>query len=374
MDYLLGLEIPRFAFLIGVMVSLVLYEKRHLTTGSLIVPGYIAVYALQPLVIAATIANALVSRWLIDDLLARRVVLYGRDRLVALSITTITIQALLLALSPRGPYLWRPDIPFLIGVGYVIPAVIAHDMGRQGTRRTLRVVLGSGLLVAVPVLTVAYVFPALNDLGPGTGRLATAIPAHWIPLAVLLGAIASWGLHHNFGWRAGGFVGAAYVAVLAATWAQVAFIAAIATASWFLVTKVLMQHSIVFGRRKFGTSLVVAGVLSWTALTVVAPPGAIPPDVLPMAGIALSPLFVPGLIANDMERGGALRTLAGTALAAAFVYATIAALRSVMAGTGIDLAWTTASVALMLTIFNGQLAALARDLRPWLGARRPVLG
>lgn len=38
-EYLLGIELPRFAFVLGVMVSLVIYERRHLSTGSLIVPG-----------------------------------------------------------------------------------------------------------------------------------------------------------------------------------------------------------------------------------------------------------------------------------------------------------------------------------------------
>ncbi|HHC07888.1 MAG TPA: hypothetical protein ENK55_04140 [Actinobacteria bacterium] len=368
MAYLLGIEIPRFAFLIGVAVSLVMYERRHLTTGSLIVPGYLAVYALQPLVIAATIGNAIAARWLVDDLLARRVVLYGRDRLVALSITTITIQAILLAVTPTGPYLWEPSMPFLIGVGYVIPAVIAHDMGRQGTRRTLKVVLASGLVVAAPVLLVAYVFPDLHDLAPAAGDVATAIPPAWIPLAVLLGAIASWGLHHNFGWRAGGFVGAAYVAVLSTTVAQLLFIAGVALAGWFLVTKVLMTHSIVFGRRKFGTSLLVSGILAWAILALVAPPGARPPDALPMAAIALSPLFVPGLIANDMERGGALPTLAGTALAAFFVYATIAALRSIEGG--LSAPWLAAAIGSSFVVFHGQLRSLAADLRTWVRPRR----
>ena len=41
----------RFAFVAGIVVSMVNYERRHLTTGSIVVPGYIAVFLLQPAVL-----------------------------------------------------------------------------------------------------------------------------------------------------------------------------------------------------------------------------------------------------------------------------------------------------------------------------------
>ena len=38
-DYLFTTEVVRFAFMFGVAVSMILYERRHLTTGSIVVPG-----------------------------------------------------------------------------------------------------------------------------------------------------------------------------------------------------------------------------------------------------------------------------------------------------------------------------------------------
>ena len=54
-DYLLSTEWVRFAFVLGIAVSMILYERRHLTTGSIVVPGYIAVFMIHPLVLVAAL-------------------------------------------------------------------------------------------------------------------------------------------------------------------------------------------------------------------------------------------------------------------------------------------------------------------------------
>ena len=58
-DYLFTTEVVRFAFMFGVAVSMLLYERRHLTTGSIVVPGYIATFIAMPFTIIATFLNAL---------------------------------------------------------------------------------------------------------------------------------------------------------------------------------------------------------------------------------------------------------------------------------------------------------------------------
>ena len=60
-DYLFSSEIVRFAFVFGICVSMMLYERLHLTTGSIVVPGYIAVFLVYPMVVVATFVNALLS-------------------------------------------------------------------------------------------------------------------------------------------------------------------------------------------------------------------------------------------------------------------------------------------------------------------------
>ena len=137
-DYLLSTEMVRFAFVLGVAVSMLMYERRHLTTGSIVVPGYIASFIVFPLIILATFFNALVSYLIVNKLLRRWFLLYGRTKFTVLALTSILIQTAMLKLTPSGPWLWESDLKLFVGVGYVVPALIAHDMGRQGIAKTTK--------------------------------------------------------------------------------------------------------------------------------------------------------------------------------------------------------------------------------------------
>src|SRR4029079_6848579 len=144
-------EVVRFAFMFGVAVSMLLYERRHLTTGSIVVPRYIATFIAMPFTIIATFLNALICYWLINKVLRRWILLYGRTKFTLLASTSILIQTLMLKFSPVGSWLWEKDFKLLVGVGYVVPALIAHDMGRQGIKKTVKSVMLSGLIVAAAI-------------------------------------------------------------------------------------------------------------------------------------------------------------------------------------------------------------------------------
>ena len=93
-DYLFHTDVVRLAFLAGVVASIFLYEKSHLTTGSIVVPGYIALFLAQPFVIGATFLNALLSWWIVNRLLPRWFLLYGRTKFTVLALISISLQAL----------------------------------------------------------------------------------------------------------------------------------------------------------------------------------------------------------------------------------------------------------------------------------------
>ena len=135
-DYMFTTEVVRFAFMFGVAVSMLLYERKHLTTGSIVVPGYIATFLAMPLTIVATFANAFISYLIVNKLLRRWFLLYGRTKFTVLAMISIMIQSLMLKFSPVGAWMWESNIKLLVGVGYVVPALIAHDMGRQGIKKT----------------------------------------------------------------------------------------------------------------------------------------------------------------------------------------------------------------------------------------------
>ncbi len=352
-DYLFSTEVVRFAFMFGVAVSMLLYERRHLTTGSIVVPGYIATFLVYPLIVVATFLNALLSYVIVNKLLRRWFLLYGRTKFTVLAMVSIVIQTLMLKLTPSGPWLWESDFKLFVGVGYVVPALVAHDMGRQGIKKTIKSVLLAAGIVAVPItLALAVNLPGINDLAPLQGGGDMAITPGWIPFAVLLSAAAAWGVAHNYQYRSGGFVGAAFIAMLLGDPWQVLIAAVIALVTYVFVTRFLMNSMILFGRRKFSAMLLVSSSLAWSLLWM----GSELFDSglqshLDLGSLALTPLFVPGLLANDMQRTSPRRVLLGLAFATTFVLSTTWWVQSLFEGLQLPLFWKLISLGSFATIF-----------------------
>lgn len=365
-DYLFSSEIVRFAFVFGICVSMMLYERLHLTTGSIVVPGYIAVFLVYPMVVVATFVNALLSYAIMNHFLRKHFILYGRAKFTLMALISISIQTVMLKLSPSGPWLWESDIPLFVGAGYVVPALIAHDMGRQGIKRTSKAVLLAGVIVAVPIgIALALQLEGVNDLAPLAGFGTMSIANRWIPTAVLLSAAASWGVAHNYNLKAGGFVGAAYVGMFMGDPYQVAVAFAIALFTFVLVRYVLMNCLILFGRRKFSAMLLISSMISWTLLWV--GPSFFSSRVtnhLDLASMALTPLFVPGLLANDMDRTSPIRVVAGAGLAAAFVVPTTWWIQSIVEGEPLGLPWIGVAIGTFALIFWKSMRQLYRHYRP----------
>jgi poly-gamma-glutamate biosynthesis protein PgsC/CapC len=365
-DYLFSSEIVRFAFVFGICVSMMLYERMHLTTGSIVVPGYIAVFLVYPMVVIATFVNALLSYVIMNHFLRKHFMLYGRTKFTLMALISISIQTVMLKLSPSGPWLWERNIPLFVGAGYVVPALIAHDMGRQGIKRTTKAVLLAGVIVALPIaVAVLLQLKGVNDLAPLAGFGTMSIPNRWIPLAVLLSAAGSWGVAHNYNLKAGGFVGAAYVGMFMGDPYQVAVAFTIALITYVLVKYVLMNVLILFGRRKFSAMLLTSSMLSWTLLWV--GPSFFSARVtnhLDLASMALTPLFVPGLLANDMDRTSPIRVVAGAGLAGAFVVPTTWWIQSIVEGGSLSLPWIVVAVSTFVVIFWKSVRQLYRHYRP----------
>ena len=102
-DYLFNSEIVRFAFVFGICVSMMLYERFHLTTGSIVVPGYIAVFLVYPMVVVATFVNALLSYTIMNHFLRKHFMLYGKTKFTLMALISISIQTIMLKVSPVRP-------------------------------------------------------------------------------------------------------------------------------------------------------------------------------------------------------------------------------------------------------------------------------
>lgn len=322
-DYLFTADVVRLAFVFGVITSVLLYERRHVTTGSIVVPGYIAVFLLQPIVLATTALVAGIAYWFVNRFVTRWVLLYGRVKFTVLVLVSMVMQILLLKTTPETAWLWESSAPLVVAAGYVVPALIAHDMGRQGIKKTFAAVAASGAIVAIPLVVLVRLIPSLTADAQLVGFDVLAFPPAWVPVAVLVSAVTSWALMHNFSLRTGGFIGSAYLAMLMADLRSVVFLVVIGIVTWAFVVSVLQPRLILFGRRKFAAMMLTSALMAWGGTWLFG--GVLGFEFAAyqsVAGVTLTPLFVPGLIANDIERAGLGRVVSGVVLGAAFTAGT----------------------------------------------------
>jgi poly-gamma-glutamate biosynthesis protein PgsC/CapC len=145
------MEILAISVGIGLAVSLLLTELFGLASGGLIVPGYIALYLLEPWQILGTLAVAFATFGVVR-LLSTFLIVYGRRR-TALMILIGYLLGMLIRQMP-----WLGPEEFTV-IGFVIPGLIAAWMDRQGVAQTLSALALSSVVVRlILILTVGVEF------------------------------------------------------------------------------------------------------------------------------------------------------------------------------------------------------------------------
>lgn len=319
-EYYFQPEVVRVALVVGVVVSMLFYERVQLTTGGAIVPAYLALHLPAPLYVLTTLVIGYLTYLLVSVVLARRFILYGRRKFEVEVLVGLALTALATLVGSRLGGL-DPVLLGLSGIGFLVPGVLAHDMVRQRPGKTLFAVL-----VTTGILGLfLFVYTSLLEIAPLQLRETAAGPAGvtGFPPRLLLGAAISsvvigMLVFARLGLRSGGFITGAYVALLAPRWLDLLFAFALAGATWVVVVKGLMPRLLLFGRRKLSTMVLVGSVLTWTAEIAVT--AATRGAYEPWSGLTIITLMVPALLANDAQRQGWERTLWGTALTATGVY------------------------------------------------------
>jgi poly-gamma-glutamate biosynthesis protein PgsC/CapC len=319
-DYLYRAEVVRVALVASVIISMLFYERIQLTTGGAIVPAYLALHLPSPLFIATTLAVSYLTFLLVNRVLARRTILYGRRKF---EVEVLVGLALITAAAGVGTWLGQVD-PLLLGlsgIGFLVPGILAHDMSRQRPGKTVVAVLTTTALLGVFV----FVFASLLSIAPLVTEPAPSLSTVvGFPRELLFpAAAASVGIgmvvFSRIGLRSGGFITGAYLALVAPRWPDLLFALCVAAATWFVVVHLLMPRLLLFGRRKLSTMVLVGAVLAWSAeLAVTAVTGG---DWVPWRGLTVITLMVPALLANDAQRQGWEKTLWGAGLTATGVYA-----------------------------------------------------
>lgn len=313
-------ELVRLTFIVGIAVSVLVYERTHRTTGSLVVPGYIGASLLSPLALLTTGINAVLTWFLVARVLPRFAAVYGRTLFVVNIAVSVTLSMLF------GPVLGSvlpSQVPHLDTIGYVIPALIAYDMNRQGPARTAVTVAITGLMAATPALLLVVIRPAAIDPVLPVDTVLRGLDDFWLAIAALVSVGIATLLQSGHQLRCGGFIGAMYIGLMAGEPVAVVFVAVVALITYGFVQYALKPFMIVFGRRKFAIVLMTGSVLSWTTLEAA---GHWLPGVLSVEGLPIAVLFVPALLANDMERTSVPEVLVGTTVAASATVSTVVVL------------------------------------------------
>jgi len=124
---------------IGMCLSLMLTETLGVTAGGVIVPGYIALFLDEPFKIIVTFSIAILVV-LIIKVLSNFMFIYGKRRLVlSLMLGFIFGYFSKLYLDPNK-FLFMDSFD-LSSIGNIIPGLIASWMDRQGTLKTISVIM-----------------------------------------------------------------------------------------------------------------------------------------------------------------------------------------------------------------------------------------
>jgi poly-gamma-glutamate biosynthesis protein PgsC/CapC len=334
-EYFFAPEIARVALVVGVVISMLFYERVQLTTGGAIVPAYLALYLPAPLFVVTTLLAAYLTYVLVSLVLARRKILYGRRKF---EIEVLVGLAFVVVLSAVGSRLGLLD-PLLLGlsgIGFLVPGVLAHDMFRQKPTKTVVAVVGTSAVLGL----FLYVYNSLISISPASVRdrdpvpLAQAeFPEHFLVYAVCMSVLIGMVVFASLGLRSGGFISGAYVAFLGPRSMDLAFALVVALLTWLVVVHVLMPRLLLFGRRKVSTMVLVGAVIAWsTELAVTAASGG---RYIPWQGLTIVTFMVPALLANDFQRQGVEKTLWGFGLTSLGVYAGMSLLMAAAAGLGL---------------------------------------
>ena len=218
-EYLFQPEVVRVALVVGVIVSILFYERVQLTTGGAIVPAYLAMFLPAPVFVVTTVVGGYLTYLLVSVVLAKRTILYGRRKFEVEMLVGLAFVAVGTGLA----HLLGGDRPLyvgLTGIGFLIPGVIAHDMFRQGPRKTFLALTATTSIVGLFV----FVFASLLEVSPVGGDLpplpdlpqVTGYPLALILPAVVTSVLAGMLVFARLGLRSGGFITGAYLALFLA--------------------------------------------------------------------------------------------------------------------------------------------------------------
>ena len=321
-DYSMGDELARLTIILGIVVSTIIYKRTGLTLGGVIVCGYLALFVGQPLHIIVTLAIAYLTYQIVYKILQKHFMLNGRKLFEIEILVGLVFQVLWLVVIRLFFRATTIDLTILYGIGFVLPGVIAHDMGRQGARNTI----GSILLGVAIVALIIFPLTAIEELLPNpllrtsspllrTQPYTYTYPIQLLPIAIIVSVFFDLLAYSKFNMRSGGFVTAAYLALFAARTLDLIFVIVASVFTFFFVQLLTSRYILAFGRTKLGMMILSGVVIAWALEIMVI--NFTHGRFVPWSGFVIIMPTIAALIANDFAREGTYPTLVTTSLATA---------------------------------------------------------
>ena len=311
-------DLMRFGFIFGIIVSLFLYDRFHLGTGSLIVPGFFAALMFKPLILVQCLVVSVMCFIIVHKMLSRFLILMPSTKFSLLILVSVLTQFLFGFLHAFQTLNFQMDNPDTT-IGFLLPGLIAHEISRQGPIKAFSNIGFSTCMVCL-VLTVVMCIPIDGEVDSvNETENLFAFDQAYMPFMLSLSVVVSITLKHSRGLKTGGFVSAAYVAMLLGHPIGSLVLAFLAILTFSIVKKLLMPYLLLFGRRKFAAMLLVGALVSWSALLITDILKIGSASALCYSNFSVMSILIAGLIANDIERAGIKNVSKGLFLNVAIV-------------------------------------------------------
>jgi poly-gamma-glutamate biosynthesis protein PgsC/CapC len=119
--YLYSPDVVRVTLVMGVIVSMLFYERLQLTTGGAIVPAYLALALQAPLTVTLTVLAGFITNRIVDGVISQRRILYGRRKFEVEVLTGLVIVGLAFTIRLLLHDLTSWDVT-ISTIGFLVPA------------------------------------------------------------------------------------------------------------------------------------------------------------------------------------------------------------------------------------------------------------
>lgn len=142
------------AMVVGLCISLLIYELFGITAGGMIVPGCLAMICDHVSQVLLIFAIAFLVFIIVRFILPRFVLLFGNRKFVAAILVTLIIKLILELLFP---YLMPVSVASFGGIDVITTALIANCFSKQGIRYTVPATLIAAYLTFAIVTGLFWV-------------------------------------------------------------------------------------------------------------------------------------------------------------------------------------------------------------------------